>query len=164
MIQPCTNNDFDTIATIINEAANAYKGAIPADCWHEPYMTDSALKSEIEAGVNFFGWYGSDGLAGIMGLQKVKDAALIRHAYVHSSHQGKGIGSALLNELTGKMKEKTKILVGAWANATWAIRFYQRQGFRMVSELEKDILLQTYWNISKRQAETSVVLVYENTN
>jgi len=158
MIRRCTNAHFETIETIINEAAEAYRGAIPADCWHEPYMTGSALEAEIEAGVNFWGWDESGTLLGIMGLQLVRDVTLIRHAYVRTAHQGRGIGGALLkffaDQTTGPL------LVGTWAAAEWAIRFYERHGFRLVSPQEKDRLLSTYWNIPSRQKETSVVLTY----
>ena len=159
MIRPCTNADFQTIEAVINEAAQAYRGVIPADCWHEPYMTGSALKAEIDAGVNFWGWEESGALFGIMGIQHVRDATLIRHAYVQRAHQGRGIGGALLrffaDQTTGPL------LVGTWAAAEWAIRFYERHGFRLVPPPEKDQLLSTYWNISPRQKETSVVLSYE---
>jgi GNAT superfamily N-acetyltransferase len=158
MIRRCADADFLAIHSIINDAAEAYRGAIPEDCWHEPYMTDSALKSEIEAGVNFSGWEESGILLGIMGIQQVRDVSLIRHAYVRTAHQGRGIGSALLRVFT---KQTTRpLLVGTWATAEWAIRLYERNGFRLVSPAEKDQLLSTYWNISQRQKETSVVLVY----
>jgi len=158
MIRRCTDADFAAIEAIINEAAQAYRGAIPADCWHEPYMTGSELTAEVAAGVNFWGWDESGALIGIMGLQKVRDANLIRHAYVRPAHQGRGVGSALLARLAGQVAGP--LLVGTWAAAEWAIRFYLRHGFRLASTEEKDRLLNTYWNISLRQQETSVVLVY----
>jgi GNAT superfamily N-acetyltransferase len=158
MIRPCANADFQAIEAVINEAAQAYRGVIPADCWHEPYMTGSALKTEIEAGVNFCGWDESGTLIGIMGIQSVRDATLIRHAYVRTAHQARGIGRALLtffaDQTTGPL------LVGTWAAAEWAIRFYERHGFRLVSPAEKDRLLSTYWSIPSRQKEVSVVLNY----
>jgi len=158
MIRPCANADFQAIEAVINEAAQAYRGVIPADCWHEPYMTDSALKTEMEAGVNFWGWDESGTLMGIMGIQHVRDVTLIRHAYVRTADQGRGIGRALLkffaDQTTGPL------LVGTWAAAEWAIRFYERHGFRLVSPAEKDRLLSTYWSIPLRQKETSVVLVH----
>jgi GNAT superfamily N-acetyltransferase len=141
---------------IINEAAQAYRGVIPADCWHEPYMTGSALKGEIEAGVNFWGWDESGTLIGVMGIQPVRDVTLIRHAYVRTAHRGRGIGAALLQFLLSRATGRW--LIGTWAAAEWAIRFYQRNGFRLVSPAEKDRLLATYWTISPRQIETSVVL------
>jgi GNAT superfamily N-acetyltransferase len=158
MIRRCTDADSAAIETIINEAARAYRGAIPADCWHEPYMTGSDLKAEITAGVDFWGWDESGALVGVMGLQKVRDATLIRHAYVRSAHQRRGVGSALLTTLAGQAVGP--LLVGTWAAAEWAIRFYERHGFRLVSAAEKDRLLSTYWSIPLRQQETSVVLVY----
>jgi GNAT superfamily N-acetyltransferase len=156
MIRPCTDADFQTIETVINEAAEAYRGVIPADCWHEPYMTASALKNEIDAGVDFWGWDEAGALAGVMGIQSVRDVTLIRHAYVRTAHQGRGIG----RELLAFFAERTDgpLLVGTWAAADWAIRFYERHGFRLVSPPEKDRLLNTYWAISSRQRETSVVL------
>jgi GNAT superfamily N-acetyltransferase len=158
MIRPCTDTDFPTIEAVINEAAQAYRGVIPADCWHEPYMTGSALKTEIEAGVNFWGWDESHTLIGIMGIQHVRDVILIRHAYVRTAHQGRGIGGVLLTFFVGQTTGP--LLVGTWAAAEWAIRFYERHGFRLVSPAEKDRLLSTYWSIPSRQRETSVVLMY----
>jgi GNAT superfamily N-acetyltransferase len=156
MIRPCTDADFAVIEAVINEAAQAYKGVIPADCWHEPYMSASALKTEIDAGVEFWGWDEADTLIGVMGLQQVRDATLIRHAYVRTVHQGRGIGGRLLTLLAGRATGA--LLVGTWAAAVWAIRFYERHGFRLVSPKEKDELLSKYWNIPERQKETSVVL------
>lgn len=159
MIRRCKDLDFDAIEAIINEAAQAYRGAIPTDRWHEPYMTREELASEIAAGVNFWGWEEDGVLAGVMGLQQVKDATLIRHAYVRTAQQGKGIGGALLKWLVDQTSRK--LLVGTWVAAEWAIRFYERHGFRLVSPEEKDRLLKTYWDIPERQIETSVVLVFE---
>lgn len=159
MIRRCTAADFDTILAIINQAAQKYQGSIPADCWHEPYMTELALKSEIASGVNFWGWDEEGALLGIMGIQSVRDVTLIRHAYVAPSCQGKGIGGALLAYLA--KQATSSLLVGTWAAAAWAIDFYQRHGFRLIAaEEERDRLLSTYWSISPRQKETSVVLVY----
>jgi len=158
MIRLCTDADFAVIQTIINEAAQAYRGAIPADCWHEPYMAGSDLKAEIAAGVSFWGWDESSALVGVMGLQKVRDVTLIRHAYVRSADQRRGVGGALLTALAGQTAGP--LLVGTWAAAKWAIRFYERHGFRLVSAAEKDRLISTYWSIPLRQQETSVVLVY----
>ncbi len=157
MIRPCARADFPTIEAVINEAAQAYRGVIPADCWHEPYMSATALKSEIDAGVNFWGWEDAGALTGVMGLQQVRDATLIRHAYVRPAHQGRGIGGALIGFLAARTSGP--LLVGTWAAAVWAIRFYERHGFRLVSPEEKNRLLTAYWNIAERQKETSVVLV-----
>jgi len=158
MIRRCSNADFQAIEAVINEAAEAYREAIPADCWHEPYMTSSALEAEIEAGVNFWGWDESAILIGIMGIQHVRNVTLIRHAYVQRAHQGRGIGGALLSFLADQTTGP--LLVGTWAAAEWAIRFYERHGFRLVSAADKDRLLSTYWSIPARQKETSVVLTY----
>ena len=157
IIRRCADADFPAIEAVINQAAQAYRGAIPADCWHEPYMTGAALRAEIETGVNFWGWDESGVPIGIMGLQDVRDVTLIRHAYVRTAHQGRGIGSALLGFLVDRATGP--LLVGTWAAAEWAIRFYERHGFRLVSPAEKDRLLATYWSIPLRQQETSVVLV-----
>ena len=157
MIRDCTDADIEVIDAIINEAALAYRGVIPADCWHEPYMTRSDLVSEIAAGVRFSGWEDAGVLVGIMGLQRVRDATLIRHAYVRTAQQGRGVGGELIGWLSARTAGP--LLVGTWAAATWAIRFYERHGFRLVSAEEKDRLLRTYWSISARQRETSVVLV-----
>jgi GNAT superfamily N-acetyltransferase len=159
MIRRCADADFSSIESIVNEAAQAYQGAIPDDCWHEPYMSAGVLAAEIAAGVEFWGWDDGGVLAGVMGVQKVRDASLIRHAYVRAARQGQGIGGALIDFLGGRVDGP--LLVGTWAAAVWAIRFYQRHGFRLVSPEEKDRLLATYWTISARQIETSVVLVHE---
>ena len=158
MIRPCADGDFEVIEAVINDGAEAYRGVIPADRWHEPYMTGSALKTEIEAGVNFWGWDESRTLIGLMGIQHVRDATLIRHAYVRMAHQGRGIGGALLKFLADQTTGP--LLVGTWAAAEWAIRFYERHGFRLVPPAEKDRLLSTYWSIPSRQKEMSVVLMY----
>jgi GNAT superfamily N-acetyltransferase len=156
MIRRCSEEDVPTIDAIINEAASVYRGVIPADCWHEPYMDRTHLLAEITAGVEFWGWDDSGLLAGVMGVQKVRDVTLIRHAYVRPSHQSRGVGGALLRALAEQATGT--LLVGTWAAAGWAIRFYERNGFRLVSSEDKDTLLATYWNVSTRQAETSVVL------
>ncbi len=158
MIRACTDADISVIEVIINEAARKYQGVIPADCWHEPYMGRTELLAEINAGVRFSGWEDAGSLIGVMGIQKVRDATLIRHAYVLPRHQGRGIGGALLDAFA--RQSSGQILVGTWADAAWAIRFYQRHGFRLVLMDEKDRLLTTYWKISDRQREMSVVLVY----
>lgn len=156
MIRRCTGDDVPAIDAIINDAAEAYRGVIPADRWHEPYMSRAHLLDEIAAGVDFQGWVESGALVGVMGIQRVRDVTLIRHAYVRRSHQGRGIGGALLTALASQTAGP--LLVGTWAAAGWAIRFYERHGFRLVAGDEKDRLLDGYWNIPARQRETSVVL------
>ena len=148
--------DADAITAIINDGAEAYRGVIPEDCFHDPYMPLEKLASEMDAGVVFWGWCEEEVLVGVMGLQKVRDVTLIRHAYVRTDWQGKGIGSRLLSFLLGKVVGD--LLVGTWAAASWAIRLYERHGFVMTGTVEKDKLLDTYWSISERQRETSVVL------
>jgi GNAT superfamily N-acetyltransferase len=158
MIRPCTDADIPVIEAIINEAAQKYRGVIPADCWHDPYMPRTELLAEINAGVRFSGWDDSGSLVAVMGIQNVRDATLIRHAYVLPRHQGLGIGSALLGAFV--RQPSRQLLVGTWADAAWAIRFYQRHGFRLLTTEEKDQLLPTYWKIPDRQRQTSVVLAY----
>jgi GNAT superfamily N-acetyltransferase len=155
VIRCCGDADLATIAAVINEAAEVYRHAIPADCWHEPYMPRAELLAEIEAGVAFSGWE-EGALVGVMGLQQVRDATLIRHAYVQPAYQRRGIGGALLAALTANVAGP--LLVGTWAAAHWAISFYVRHGFKQVSIAEKDRLLTTYWNIPARQRASSVVL------
>lgn len=159
MIRPCTDSDVPDIFAIVNDAAQAYKGAIPADCWHEPYMPLDELKREIAAGVKFWGYEDGGQLVGVMGMQPVRDVTLIRHAYVKTEMRNRGIGGKLLAHLLGQADGK--ILVGTWKAAGWAIKFYEKHGFQLVTEEEKDRLLKTYWNIPRRQIETSVVLVYK---
>lgn len=148
--------DTAEILTIINLASEAYRGVIPQDRWHEPYMSESALRQEVESGVEFWGFETHGRLLGVMGLQPVRDVDLIRHAYVLPGHQRLGVGSTLINHL--RRTSSRRMLVGTWAAASWAIDFYRRHGFALVSEDEKTRLLSTYWNIPKRQIETSVVL------
>jgi GNAT superfamily N-acetyltransferase len=157
MIANLSPLDFDDLLEVINEAAQAYKGAIPGDRWKEPYMSAEELREEIKAGVTFFGWKENDVLLGVMGIQEVKDVTLIRHAYVRRKNQRKGVGGKLLAYLVGLAKG-SKLLVGTWGDATWAIRFYEKHGFKLVSLEEKNRLLRTYWNIPERQVQTSVVL------
>jgi GNAT superfamily N-acetyltransferase len=155
-IRPCRDDERSAILAIVNGAADAYRGVIPEDRWHDPYMQPAELDGEIAAGVVFWG-YESDGeLIGVMGIQPVEDVDLIRHAYVRPGCQQRGVGGALLNHLRGLTERR--ILVGTWAAAEWAIRFYRRHGFEQVSPARKTALLQTYWNIPARQIETSVVL------
>ena len=140
---------------VINAAAEAYRGVIPTDRFHEPYMPDEELRSEIAAGVEFFG-YDAGGLAGVMGVQAKANVDLIRHAYVLPAHQGRGVGSALLAHLRGRTARP--ILIGTWRAADWAILFYQRHGFTKVHDDDVAPLLTTYWSIPARQVETSTVL------
>jgi GNAT superfamily N-acetyltransferase len=148
--------DLAEIAEIVNEAASAYRGVIPADCWQEPYMPMDELRAEIAAGVQFWGIRRAGRVAGVMGLQQVLDVALIRHAYTRSAEQGSGVGGALLEQL--KRAADRPLLVGTWKAATWAIRFYERRGFRRVGDEEKVRLLRRYWTVPERQIEESAVL------
>jgi len=141
---------------VINDAAAAYRGVIPADRWHEPYMSREELLSEMRAGVKFFCIRRDGRVVGVMGLQHVADVALIRHAYTVSSQQHGGVGTLLLQHL--KRQADRPLLVGTWKAATWAVRFYERRGFRLVSDEEKERLLRRYWNIPERQVAESVVL------
>lgn len=159
MIRECRAQDFEGMYAIINEAAEAYRGVIPKDCWKEPYMSKEELRNEIEAGVVFLGYEHEGALIGVMGLQDVQDVSLIRHAYVQRLEQNRGIGKTLLTFLRGRTTRP--LLVGTWADARWAIRFYERRGFQLVTPKEKDMLLRRYWSISDRQIETSVVLADE---
>jgi len=155
-IRPCRRDERATILAIVNSAAERYRGAIPSDCWHEPYMSAKELEREIAAGVEFWGYEVDGELLGVMGIQHVRDVDLIRHAYVLPASQGRGVGSALLAHL--RALTTRPILIGTWADAEWAIRFYERHGFELVSPSRKASLLKTYWTISDRQIETSVVL------
>jgi len=156
-IRPCRDDERDEILAIVNAAAEAYRGVIPADRWHEPYMPGEELDGEIAAGVEFWGYEDDDdGLLGIMGIQPVRDVNLIRHAYVVPDSQGRGVGGALLEHLLGLATRP--MLVGTWAAATWAIRFYERHGFEYVGRDRTGELLRAYWDIPERQIETSVVL------
>jgi GNAT superfamily N-acetyltransferase len=157
VVRPCTEADVAAILAIVNDAAQAYRGHIPADRWHEPYMPEEELRHELDAGVVFWGWEEFGKLVGIMGLQDVADVALIRHAYVATAARRTGIGSKLLAFLLDRTSRP--VLIGTWAAATWAIRFYEQHGFRVVSLAEKERLLRKYWRIPDRQIETSVVLV-----
>jgi GNAT superfamily N-acetyltransferase len=154
MIRELSYVDIDCIYDIINSAAGAYKGIIPSDCYHEPYMPKEELQREMKS-MTFFGWEEVRRLVGVMGFQLVKDVTLIRHAYVLPDRQGKGVGTRLLDHLK-QMTTTRQLLVGTWADATWAVEFYQKQGFKLMPD--KDELLMRYWNIPRRQIETSVVL------
>lgn len=156
MIRRCEPTDFDTIFEIINDGAQRYRGIIPDDRWETPYMPREELQGEIDAGVEFWGYEEDGGLLGVIGLQQVSDVSLIRHTYVRTGRQNQGIGGALLRHVVGLTSRP--ILIGTWADASWAIRFYERHGFRLVSGEEKDRLLRRYWTIPERQIETSVVL------
>jgi N-acetylglutamate synthase-like GNAT family acetyltransferase len=156
MIRKCLNQDFEAIYEIINDAAQAYKGVIPDDRWHDPYMTHTQLRHEIDDGVCFWGIEGNEILIGVMGIQHKGDVCLIRHAYVKTNHRKTGIGTRLLKHLES-ITDKP-ILIGTWADATWAIQFYQKNGYRLLSKPEKDYLLAKYWDIPERQIQTSVVL------
>jgi GNAT superfamily N-acetyltransferase len=157
MIRPCTDRDFEAIWSIINDGAGAYRGVIPTDRWSEPYMSREALRHEIGEGVRFWAWEENGEVLGVMGLQQVGDATLIRHAYVRGSAQRRGIGARLLAHL--RLRAAGPVLIGTWADAGWAIAFYRKHGFRLVGAAEKDRLLRRYWSIPERQIETSVVLV-----
>lgn len=156
MISKCDQKDFNNIYEIINDAASAYRGIIPADRWHEPYMPEEELKIQIADGVEFWKYQEGDEIIGVMGIQYKDDVTLIRHAYVRTTKRNKGIGARLLKHLNEIAT--TPVLIGTWADAGWAIAFYQKHGFRLVSAEEKNILLRKYWTIPARQVETSVVL------
>ena len=156
MISKCKQKDFNDIYEIINDAASAYQGIIPADRWHEPYMPQEELKKQIDEGVEFW-CYTEDGeIMGVMGIQFKGDVTLIRHAYVRTTKRKKGIGSKLLEHL--RAISATPVLIGTWADAKWAIEFYQKHGFRLLGKEEINKLLRKYWTIPDRQVETSVVL------
>lgn len=156
MVRRCKAEEFEKIYEVINNAAALYKGVIPPDRWKEPYMSKEELQHQIDDGVVFWGYYEEDELVGVMGLQPVQDVTLIRHAYVRTAKQNQGIGKKLLLRLR---KETTRpILIGTWAAAVWAIRFYQKNGFKLASPEEKDRLLRKYWSIPEQQISASVVL------
>jgi len=164
-VRPCVEADFEATYDVINAAAAAYAGVIPEDRYHVPYMPAEELRGEIASGVRFWGWFEADAgafgasterLLGVIGIQDVDDVTLIRHAYVRPERRGEGIGGRLLAHLMSLPHRA--LLVGTWADATWAVRFYERHGFRLVSPAETDRLLRRYWHIPERQVETSVVL------
>ena len=156
MIRACQATDFDTVFAIVNDAAEAYRGIIPPDRWHDPYMPREELAHEIRDGVVFWGVEEHGDLVGVMGIQDKGDVTLFRHAYVLTRRQNQGLGGALLRHL--ETLTALPILIGTWAAATWAVRFYERYGYRQVTPAEKDRLLRKYWSIPARQVETSVVL------
>jgi GNAT superfamily N-acetyltransferase len=155
-VRRCRVEEHPALLDIVNSAARRYRGVIPEDRWHEPYMAPDELAREIAAGVEFWGAESQLGLVGVMGIQRVLDVHLIRHAYVAPQAQGRGIGGLLLEDLCARTPPP--ILVGTWAAAGWAIRFYERHGFSLVGREETGILLRGYWTIPERQIETSVVL------
>ena len=155
-IQMCSATEHHAIGLAINDASKAYRGVIPADCWKSPYMTAAELEAEIADGVLFWGLSIRGELVGVMGLQHRDGVDLIRHSYVCRPWQGKGIGCALLAAV--ELYSKTQILVGTWAQATWAIGFYQANGYRLLDNNKKSELLDQYWQIPTRQAQASVVL------
>jgi N-acetylglutamate synthase-like GNAT family acetyltransferase len=156
MIRTCEPGEFEGIYEIINDAARAYRGVIPADRWKDPYMPREELRQEIHEGVAFWGYEEEGRLVGVMGLQQVQDVTLIRHSYVRTARRNQGIGGKLLSHLQAQTDRP--LLVGTWAAGGWAIRFYEKHGFRLVSPEEKNRLLKKYWSIPDRQVETSVVL------
>lgn len=164
VLRPCLPADEPRMDDIVNDAASAYKGVIPADRWHEPYMPLSELRDEIAAGVRFIGAEDAGELVGVMGGQDVDnadphgigDVMLIRHAYVETARRGQGIGGRLLEHILGQTARP--VLIGTWADATWAVRFYEKHGFALTTRKQKETLLRIYWNIPERQVETSVVL------
>jgi N-acetylglutamate synthase-like GNAT family acetyltransferase len=156
MIRRCEDKDTENMLSVINDAAEAYRGIIPEDRWKSPYMCKDELLDEIDRGVEFWGYEEDGGFIGVMGIQDVQDVTLIRHAYVRTVKRNLGVGTKLLSELRKKTTRPT--LVGTWADAIWAIHFYEKHGFQLVSPGEKDRLLRKYWSIPERQIETSVVL------
>ena len=157
MISEYKKTDTSKILNIINDASIKYKGVIPDDCWKEPYMSEQELIDEFSDGVRIYGYNHNNELIGVIGIQEVKDVVLIRHAYTLSSYQGKGAGSALLEYLL-KKNQNSRLLVGTWQNATWAIRFYQKFGFILHTKEETTLLLKKYWNIPIKQIVNSIVL------
>lgn len=156
MIRRCHTGEFEKIRDVINDAAQAYRGIIPVDCWKEPYMSKDELRRDINLGVMFWGYEEDGELAGVMGIQEIQDVTLIRHAYVRTDKQSQGIGEKLLTHLYAQTTRP--VLIGTWAAAAWAIRFYEKNGFRLLPSEEKNRLLRKYWSVPERQVETSEVL------
>jgi GNAT superfamily N-acetyltransferase len=156
VIRPCNQQDVEEIWAIINDGAEAYRGIIPADCWNEHYMTRVKLRHEVEDGVTFWGYEQEGALQGVMGIQDVLDVTLIRHAYVRTSKRRSGLGGMLLCHL--QTLTTRPVLIGTWADADWAIQFYEKHGFRLAPLEDKDQLLRKYWQVPARQIETSIVL------
>ena len=157
MIIEYTKSDSSKILNVINDAAAKYKGVIPDNCWHEPYMQERELVDEFKDGVQMFGYLHNNQLIGVIGFQEIKDVVLIRHAYTLTTYQGKRIGSSLLEFLLNK-NQNSRLLIGTWKNAKWAIRFYEKFGFVLHAKDESALLLKKYWNIPSKQIENSVVL------
>ncbi len=157
MISEYTKNDTSKILHVINDASLRYKGIIPDNCWHEPYMSKQKLIDEFSDGVRMYAYHHDNKLIGVIGIQEVKDVILIRHAYTLTSYQGKGTGSKLLNYLL-KKNQNSRLLVGTWRAATWAIRFYEKFGFILQTKDQSTLLLKKYWKISSNQIKNSVVL------
>ena len=157
MISECKKSDSSKILFVINDAAIKYKGIIPDNCWHEPYMSEQKLVNEFNAGVCMYGYHHNNKLIGVIGIQEIEDVILIRHAYTLTSYQGKGTGSALLEYLI-KKNQNSRLLVGTWRNATWAIRFYEKFGFILHAKDQSTLLLRKYWKIPLNQIKNSVVL------
>ena len=157
MISEYTKSDSSEILYVINDAAIKYKNVIPDNCWHEPYMSERELVDEFKDGVRMFGYLHNNKLIGVIGFQKIKDVVLIRHAYTLTAYQGKGAGSAMLEYLLNE-NQNSRLLVGTWRNAKWAIRFYEKFGFILHAKEESSLLLEKYWNIPAKQIENSAVL------
>ena len=156
-IEEYKKSDSSKILYVINDAAIRYKGIIPDNCWHEPYMSEQKLVNEFNAGVRMYGYHHNNKLIGAIGIQEVKDVILIRHAYILTSYQGKGAGTALLEYLL-KKNQNSRLLVGTWRDATWAIRFYEKFGFILHAKDQSTLLLKKYWKISSNQIKNSIVL------
>jgi N-acetylglutamate synthase-like GNAT family acetyltransferase len=156
MIRSCTENDIPQMVEVVNDAAQKYRGAIAADRWKEPYMPEAELREEIADGVKFWVWVEDGRVISVMGLQDRGDVALIRHAYTRTAAQGSGAGSKLMAHLRALTRKP--MLIGTWRAATWAIRFYEKRGFRLTGDEEKNDLLKRYWRIPARQVDESVVL------
>ena len=155
-VRPCREDELTTVLDIVNAAAEAYRGAIPPDRWHEPYMSMAELRRDVAAGVECWGYEDDGALVGVMGIQPVQDVALVRHAYVRPGAQRRGVGAALIEHL--RRRSGRPMLVGTWAAASWAIAFYRRHGFELVPAERAAALLRRYWSVPERQIETSVVL------
>ena len=160
MIREICSSDFEAVFRVVNDAAQAYRGIIPEDRWREPYMPREELREEIDAGIVFYAWVEDGEVIGVMGVQRVLDVTLIRHAYVLTEHQRKGIGGQLLKHLVA-LTESPVMMIGTWEDAEWAVHFYEKHGFELVSRRVKERLLRKYWNVPDRQIETSVVLRLE---
>ena len=157
MISEYTKSDISKILYIINDAATKYKGVIPDDCWHESYMLKQELINEFANGIRMFGYHHNNKLIGVIGIQKLKDVTLIRHAYTLTYYQGRGVGGSLLKYLL-ENNQSTRILVGTWQDATWAIRFYEKFGFILHTKEQSTLLLKKFWKIPSKQIKNSVVL------